>query len=146
MQGAYGDFQVSLYSATVEARTIGAKYHSPALDLPARNQDTNLFYGLSPIQLPVQRLGVRDLGQRARADRWIRRSTNTRAGRRVRTRRSARRSAGHGRSANQKSNFLMPNGVVRKVRRRALRTEHCPSPTSGADRVRSQRPSGAELS
>ncbi len=49
MQGAYGDFQVSQYAATVEARTIGAKYHSPALDLPARSQDANLFYGLSPI-------------------------------------------------------------------------------------------------
>jgi hypothetical protein len=49
MQGAYGDFQVSQYAATVEARTIGAKYHAPALDLPARSQDANLFYGLSPI-------------------------------------------------------------------------------------------------
>ncbi len=49
MQGAYGDFQVSQYAATVEARTIGAKYHAPALDQPARSQDANLFYGLSPI-------------------------------------------------------------------------------------------------
>ncbi len=49
MHVAYGDFQVSQYAATVEARTIGAKYHSPALDLPARSQDANLFYGLSPI-------------------------------------------------------------------------------------------------
>ncbi len=49
MQVAYGDFQVSQYAAAVEARTIGAKFHSPALDLPARNQDANLFYGLSPI-------------------------------------------------------------------------------------------------
>ena len=50
MQGAYGDHQVSMYSAAVEARTIGAKYHAPALDLPARSQDQNLFYGLPPIQ------------------------------------------------------------------------------------------------
>ena len=50
MQGAYGDHQVSMYAAAVEARTIGAKYHSPALDLPARNQDKNMFYGIAPIQ------------------------------------------------------------------------------------------------
>ena len=50
MQGAYGDHQVSQYSAAVEARTIGARYHAPALDLPARNQDKNMFYGLPPIQ------------------------------------------------------------------------------------------------
>jgi hypothetical protein len=49
MQGAYADHQVSMYSAAVEARTIGAKYHSPALDLPARAQDKNMFYGLTPI-------------------------------------------------------------------------------------------------
>jgi hypothetical protein len=49
MHVAYGDFQVSQYSAAVEARTIGAKFHSPALDLPARSQDANLFYGISPI-------------------------------------------------------------------------------------------------
>ncbi|MGH2967292.1 MAG: hypothetical protein ACRDMH_18190 [Solirubrobacterales bacterium] len=50
MQGAYGDHQVSMYAAAVEARTIGAKYHSPALDLPARAQDQNMFYGVTPIQ------------------------------------------------------------------------------------------------
>jgi hypothetical protein len=50
MQGAYGDFQVSQYAAAVEARTIGASFHSPALDLPARNQDKHLFYGIPAIQ------------------------------------------------------------------------------------------------
>jgi hypothetical protein len=50
MQGAYGDHQVSMYAAAVEARTIGAKFHSPALDLPARAQDQNMFYRLQPIQ------------------------------------------------------------------------------------------------
>jgi hypothetical protein len=49
MHVAYGDFQVSQYAAAVEARTIGAKFHSPALDLPARNQDKNLFYGITAI-------------------------------------------------------------------------------------------------
>jgi hypothetical protein len=49
MQGAYGDHQVSQYSAAIEARTIGAKFHSPALDLPARNQDKNLFYKIPAI-------------------------------------------------------------------------------------------------
>ena len=67
MQAAYGDFQVSQYAAAVEARTIGAKCHAPALDLPARSQDANLFYGLSPISsYPVQRIGVCDLGRRPR--------------------------------------------------------------------------------
>jgi hypothetical protein len=50
MQTAYGDHQVSQYAAAVEARTIGASGHVPALDLPARAQDTNLFYGIPAIQ------------------------------------------------------------------------------------------------
>jgi hypothetical protein len=50
MQGAYGDHQVTMYAAAVEARTIGARYHAPALDLPARAQDQNMFYGIAPIQ------------------------------------------------------------------------------------------------
>jgi hypothetical protein len=50
MQVAYGDHQVSQYAAAVEARTIGAKYHAPALDLPARGQDQNLFYKIGAIQ------------------------------------------------------------------------------------------------
>ena len=50
MQTAYGDHQVSQYAAAVEARTIGAQAHQPALDLPARSQDANLFYGIPAIQ------------------------------------------------------------------------------------------------
>ena len=49
MQTAYGDHQVSQYAAAVEARTIGASAHQPALDLPARSQDDNLFYGIPAI-------------------------------------------------------------------------------------------------
>jgi hypothetical protein len=49
MQTAYGDHQVSQYAAAVEARTIGAYGHEPALDLPARSQDANLFYGVPAI-------------------------------------------------------------------------------------------------
>lgn len=49
MQVAYGDHQVTMYAAAVEARTIGARYHSPGLDLPARSQDKNLFYRIQPI-------------------------------------------------------------------------------------------------
>jgi hypothetical protein len=49
MQTAYGDFQVSQYSAAVEARTIGAKAHQPALDVPPRGQDSNLFYKIPAI-------------------------------------------------------------------------------------------------
>ena len=49
MQTAYGDFQVSQYAAAVEARTIGAHGHEPALDIPPRGQDANLFYKVPPI-------------------------------------------------------------------------------------------------
>ncbi len=49
MQTAYGDHQVSQYSAAVEARTIGAKSHQPALDIPPRGQDKNLFYKIPAI-------------------------------------------------------------------------------------------------
>ncbi len=49
MQTAYGDHQVSQYAAAVEARTIGAYGHEPPLDLPARAQDENLFYGVPTI-------------------------------------------------------------------------------------------------
>ena len=49
MHVAYGDFQVSQYAAAVEARTIGAKVHSPALDIPPRSQDKNLFYKIPAI-------------------------------------------------------------------------------------------------
>jgi hypothetical protein len=49
MQVAYGDFQVSMYSAAIEARTVGASAYRPALD-PGRTQDVNLFYGLPTIK------------------------------------------------------------------------------------------------
>jgi hypothetical protein len=50
MQIAYGDHQVSMYSAAVEARTIGASVHVPALDLNTnRARDRNLFYGVPAI-------------------------------------------------------------------------------------------------
>ena len=50
MQIAYGDHQVSMYAAAVEARTIGASVHEPALDLNTnRSRDRNLFYGIPAI-------------------------------------------------------------------------------------------------
>ncbi len=50
MQIAYGDHQVSMYSAAVEARTIGASAHEPALDLATnRVRDRNLFFGIPGI-------------------------------------------------------------------------------------------------
>jgi hypothetical protein len=50
MQIAYGDFQVSDYSAAVEARTVGASVYRPALDLTTnRAVNANLFYGLPTI-------------------------------------------------------------------------------------------------
>jgi hypothetical protein len=50
MQIAYGDFEVSMYAAAVEARTIGAYAHEPALELEGdRLQDANLFFGIAAI-------------------------------------------------------------------------------------------------
>jgi hypothetical protein len=50
MQIAYGDHQVSMYSAATEARTIGASAHEPALDLSTnRGRDRNLFFGIPKI-------------------------------------------------------------------------------------------------
>lgn len=53
MEIAYGDHQVSQYAAAVEARTIGASAHEPALD-PSRARDKNLLYGIPPIP-PIPR-------------------------------------------------------------------------------------------
>jgi hypothetical protein len=51
MQVAYGDHQVSMYSAAIEARTIGATAHEPALDLNSnRSRDRNLFFGIPAIK------------------------------------------------------------------------------------------------
>jgi hypothetical protein len=50
MQIAYGDHQVSDYAAMVQARTIGAAAHEPALDLNTdRARDRNMFYGIPSI-------------------------------------------------------------------------------------------------
>lgn len=48
MQISYGDFQVSIYAAAAEARTIGARAYEPALD-PDRARDRHLFYGIPSI-------------------------------------------------------------------------------------------------
>jgi hypothetical protein len=48
MHVAYGDHQVSMYAAAVEARTIGAKAYEPqgsALD-PSRSRDAHLLFGV----------------------------------------------------------------------------------------------------
>ena len=50
MQVAYGDHQVSMYAAAVEARTIGASAYQPALDLATnRARDRNLLFGVPTI-------------------------------------------------------------------------------------------------
>lgn len=50
MQIAYGDHQVSMYAAAVEARTVGASAYTPALAVSTnRARDRNLFYGLPSI-------------------------------------------------------------------------------------------------
>jgi hypothetical protein len=50
MQIAYGDFQVSMYAAAAEARTIGASAHVPALDTSGdRARDQQLLFGVPAI-------------------------------------------------------------------------------------------------
>jgi hypothetical protein len=50
MQIAYGDFQVSMYAAAAEARTIGASAHVPALDMSGdRARDQQLLFGVPAI-------------------------------------------------------------------------------------------------
>jgi hypothetical protein len=47
MQIAYGDFEVSMYAAAVEARTVGAAGYQPALELnDNRARDRNLLFGI----------------------------------------------------------------------------------------------------
>jgi hypothetical protein len=48
LQLAYGDHQVSNLAAENEARTIGARVHTPALD-PGRHWEANPFLGIPPI-------------------------------------------------------------------------------------------------
>jgi hypothetical protein len=48
MQVAYGDFQVSMYAASYEARTIGAAAYQPAVE-GARASDQQLLFGLPSI-------------------------------------------------------------------------------------------------
>src|SRR5262249_17851383 len=50
IQTAYGDYQDSQYAGVVLARTVGARVHTPALSLPARKRDENLFYKVPPIE------------------------------------------------------------------------------------------------
>ena len=66
MQIAYGDHQVSMYAAAVEARTVGASVYQPALDLSTnRSRDREpVLRAARDQELPVPRLGDRDLGQR----------------------------------------------------------------------------------
>lgn len=45
MHVAYGDHQVTMWSAEIEARTIGAKLHCPAL-APGRHPDANPYVGI----------------------------------------------------------------------------------------------------
>jgi hypothetical protein len=50
MQIAYGDFQVSMYAAAMEARSIGAYAYEPALDATTdRARDAQLLFGIPAI-------------------------------------------------------------------------------------------------
>ncbi|MCZ7526386.1 MAG: hypothetical protein M5U14_08455 [Acidimicrobiia bacterium] len=45
---AFGDFQVTTYAADVEARTIGARVHQPAL-APGRSTDVEPYWGIPAV-------------------------------------------------------------------------------------------------
>jgi hypothetical protein len=45
---AFGDHQVANVTTEVEARTIGARIHQPAVD-PGRHTDVNPYFGIAPI-------------------------------------------------------------------------------------------------
>ena len=116
MQIAYGDHQVSMYAAAVEARTIGARVHTPALNLNTnRRRDRNLFYGIpgighypfkgsaiviwdgGPGQVqppPVGNIAPQDTTQNQDPHEFVRSSPLARV---------------------QKSDFLRPNGAVLDV-------------------------------
>ena len=54
MHVAFGDHQVTQWAAEVEARTIGARVHQPALD-PGRHPDSNPLFGIPAIdQYPFE--------------------------------------------------------------------------------------------
>ncbi|MGH2954504.1 MAG: hypothetical protein ACRDK9_10925 [Solirubrobacterales bacterium] len=46
---AFGDHQVSMWTADVLARTIGASRHAPTTD-PGRHPDTDPYFGIPPIE------------------------------------------------------------------------------------------------
>ena len=61
---AFGDHQVANVATEIEARTIGASIHQPAIaPLPALRRDPVLRHPRHP-ELPVLRLGADRLGQR----------------------------------------------------------------------------------
>ena len=66
MQVAFGDHQVSMFQAEVEARTIGARVHQPAFT-PGRSPQKNPLWGIGA--LPSARTAARAScsGTRARA-------------------------------------------------------------------------------
>lgn len=45
---AFGDHQVSMWTAEIEARTIGARRHTPTTD-PGRHPDSNPYFAIPPI-------------------------------------------------------------------------------------------------
>ncbi len=49
LRSAYRAFNTREIDAAVAARTIGAKAYQPALDIPPRGQDRNLFYRIPAI-------------------------------------------------------------------------------------------------
>jgi hypothetical protein len=52
LQVAWGDFQVANISAEVEARTIGAAIHRPAIEPETRHWESEPFIGIPEIEYP----------------------------------------------------------------------------------------------
>jgi hypothetical protein len=52
LQVAWGDFQVANVSAEVEARTIGAAIHRPAIEPESRHWEADPFHGIPEIEYP----------------------------------------------------------------------------------------------
>ena len=140
MHVAFGDHQVSQWTAEIEARTIGASINWPAID-EGRHPDDGTdpdepLFGIPQLgrRLPVRRLGDRLLGQRPRRHRPAadhQHAARARPGQPTPTAIPATRS----RARLQKSEFLQIGGCARG-RLRRLAVPHGPISALARRRVR----------
>ena len=141
MNVALGDHQVTNYQADVEARTIGAAAHSPAL-YEGRWPNTEYLWNVPAIrQLPLHRLGDLLLGHRpdpAQPDRTgqddRRRTAALRKPAQPPRRGPARSAAGDAGRAAARLGLLRERAILveRQLRRRTLLRGRLHRPLSGA--------------